>query len=145
MSFRGFSGPGRIANCKAVAIRHRTSVLPSPNSQHGPWHGRCYLVANKGNHTMRIVQIKRDMDAAAMAEMKPMFEELADGAESVCFDLGSVGFLDSSGVGGIVFVFKRLQKRSLQVTLANVEGQPLRLLRQLRLEFMLERRPTRAA
>lgn len=94
---------------------------------------------------MRIVQIKRDMDAAAMAEMKPMFEELADGAESVCFDLGGVGFLDSSGVGGIVFVFKRLQKRSLQVTLANVEGQPLRLLRQLRLEFMIERRQTRAA
>ena len=94
---------------------------------------------------MRIVQIKRDMDAAAMAEMKPMFEELADGVESVCFDLGGVGFLDSSGVGGIVFVFKRLQKRSRQVTLTNVEGQPLRLLRQLRLEFMLERRPTRAA
>ena len=106
---------------------------------------RCYLVANKGNHTMRIVQIKRDMDAAAMAEMKPMFEELADGVEGVCFDLGGVGFLDSSGVGGIVFVFKRLQKRSRQVTLTNVEGQPLRLLRQLRLEFMIERRPTRAA
>jgi anti-anti-sigma factor len=94
---------------------------------------------------MRVVHINRDMDAAAMAEMKPMFEELADSAEGVCFDLSGVGFLDSSGVGGIVFVFKRLRERSLDVTLTNVEGQPLRLLRQLRLEFMIERRPVAAS
>jgi anti-anti-sigma factor len=89
---------------------------------------------------MRTVEIETDMDAAGMAEIKPMFEDLANSAEDVCLDLRGVQFLDSSGVGGIVFLFKRLRERSLNVTLASVKGQPLRLLRQLRLEFLLERR-----
>ena len=90
---------------------------------------------------MRIVKINRDMDAAAMAEMRPMFEELAASDEDICFDLRGVGFVDSSGVGGVVYVLKRLRPRALRVTLCNVEGQPLRLLRQLRLEFLLDARP----
>lgn len=94
---------------------------------------------------MRLVKIDQDMDAATMAAMKPMFEELAGSQSDICFDLGGVNFLNSSGVGGIVFVFKRLRERSLSVSLANVAGQPLRLLRQLKLEFMLSRRPVAAA
>lgn len=93
---------------------------------------------------MRLIKINRDMDAAAMAVMKPMFEELASSESDVCFDMSGVNFLNSSGVGGIVFVFKRLRERSLSVTLANVAGQPLRLLRQLKLEFMLQATPSSA-
>jgi anti-anti-sigma factor len=93
---------------------------------------------------MRVVEIETDMDAAGMAEMKSMFEGLANSPDDVCLDLRAVQFLDSSGVGGIVFLFKRLRERSLSVTLASVKGQPLRLLRQLRLEFLLERRQAAA-
>ena len=93
---------------------------------------------------MRMVEIETDMDAAGMAEMKLMFEGLANSPDDVWLDLRGVQFLDSSGVGGIVFLFKRLRERSLNVTLASVKGQPLRLLRQLRLEFLLERRQAAA-
>ena len=93
---------------------------------------------------MQLVKIDQDMDAAAMAAMKPMFEELADSQNDICFDMSGVNFIDSSGVGGIVYVFKRLRERSLSVSLANVAGQPLRLLRHLKLEFMLSRRPVTA-
>ena len=85
---------------------------------------------------MRLIKIDQDMDAASMAAMKPLFQELADSRSDVCFDLGAVDFMDSSGVGGIVFVFKRLRERSLKLSLINVVGQPARLLRQLKLEFM---------
>ena len=94
---------------------------------------------------MRLVKIDQDMDAAAMAAMKPMFEELANSQSDICFDLSGVQFLDSSGIGGVVYVFKRLRERSLHVTLANVAGQPLRLLRQLKLEFMVGARPSTAS
>ncbi len=87
------------------------------------------------------MKIDQDMDAASMAVMKPVFEELAGSESDVCFDMSGVQFIDSSGVGAIVFVFKRLRERSLKLTLANVAGQPLRLLRQLKLEFMLSTRP----
>lgn len=93
---------------------------------------------------MKMVKIDQDMDAASMAAMRPMFEELADSRSDVCFDLSGVDFLDSSGVGGIVFVFKRLRERSLKVSLVNAVGQPARLLRQLKLEFMLSPSPQTA-
>jgi anti-anti-sigma factor len=86
---------------------------------------------------MRIVSITQDMDAASMAAMKPLFQELAECETDVCLDLRSVDFIDSSGIGGIVFVFKRLREHSRRIALSNVHGQPLRLLQHLRLEFLL--------
>ena len=86
---------------------------------------------------MRVVPINQDMDFATMAAMKPLFEELAASETDICFDLRSVDFIDSSGIGGIVFVFKRLRENSHGVVLKNVKGQPLRLLQQLRLEFLI--------
>jgi anti-anti-sigma factor len=86
---------------------------------------------------MRIVNINQDMDAASMVAMKPLFEELALSETDVCLDLAGVDFIDSSGIGGIVFVFKRLREHSRGIALANVQGQPLRLLQHLRLEFLL--------
>ncbi|WP_113888426.1 STAS domain-containing protein [Roseiarcus fermentans] len=94
--------------------------------------------------TMRLIKIDQDMDAASMTAMRPLFEELADSRSDVCFDLSGVDFLDSSGVGGIVFVFKRLRERSLKVSLVNAAGQPARLLRQLKLEFMVGPSPQAA-
>ena len=93
---------------------------------------------------MQVVKIDQDMDAAAIATMKPLLDELANGETDVCFDMSGVGFLDSSGVGAIVYVFKRLRARSLSVFLVNAQGQPLRLLRQLKLEFLLSARASAA-
>jgi anti-anti-sigma factor len=94
---------------------------------------------------MRIVNITQDMDAASMASMKPLFQELADGETDVCLDLRGVDFIDSSGIGGIVFVFKRLREHSHSIALSNVHGQPLRLLQHLRLEFLLSTTAGQAA
>ena len=46
---------------------------------------------------MRIVEIETDMDAAGMAEMKSMFEDLANSADDVCLDLRGVQFLELFG------------------------------------------------
>jgi len=93
---------------------------------------------------MRIVKIEQNMDSAAMAEMKPVFEDLAASLDDVCFDLNEVEFLDSSGVGAIVYVFKRLRQRAKRVVLTNVTGQPLTLLQQLKLDSFIEATPAGA-
>jgi anti-anti-sigma factor len=87
---------------------------------------------------MQIVKIKQDMDAAAMAAMKGEFEVLAASPKGIRLDLEKVEFIDSSGVGGIVFLFKRLRERSLDFSLINVDGQPLRLMQELRLGFLIK-------
>jgi len=135
-----FSELARFAICKKIAFRHREFDFRHRFSRPEAGTSVAVCTATRGT-IMRIIEINRDMDAAAMAEMTPMFEELAASDENICFDLRGVGFVDSSGVGGLVFVLKRLRTRALSVTLCNVKGQPLRLLRQLRLEFLLEAGP----
>jgi anti-anti-sigma factor len=81
--------------------------------------------------------INQDMDAAAMAELKQHFEDLATTPDNICLDLSKVQFMDSSGIGGIVFLFKRLRENSLHLTLTNVRGQPLRLMQKLQLGFLI--------
>jgi anti-anti-sigma factor len=94
---------------------------------------------------MQIVKIGQDMDAATMATMKSEFETLAVSVDSVRLDLEGVEFIDSSGIGGIVFLFKRLRERSLNLSLVNVDGQPLRLMQELHLGFLIENPTTLAA
>lgn len=86
---------------------------------------------------MRIIKIDGDMDAASMGELKPLFEELAACGEDVRIDMRNVSFIDSSGVGGLVFLFKRLKAASLRLDVARLEGQPKRLFMHLDLGFLV--------
>lgn len=86
---------------------------------------------------MKTVEMTQDMDAATMAKMKPLLDELSYKEVDVRLDMQRVRFLDSSGIGGIVFLFKRLREKSGSLSLSNVSGQPLNLLRQLQLNFLI--------
>lgn len=86
---------------------------------------------------MKTYKFETDMDAATMADFKPLIEEIAASEEDVQIDMSGVTFVDSSGVGGLVYLFKRLKTRSLRLVLINASGQPQRLLLQLRLGFLL--------
>ena len=80
---------------------------------------------------MRIFEIDQDMDHAGMSDMKESFDGLARSSEDVCLDFSQVRFLDSAGVSAVVSLFKALRNRSLKMAIIHVEGQPLRVLRQL--------------
>lgn len=85
----------------------------------------------------RILKIGQDMDAITMAEMKNTFDELAEAKENVEIDMSDVEFIDSSGVGGLVFLYKRLLASGFKLTIKNVGGQPLRLLTHLRMQGLI--------
>lgn len=80
-----------------------------------------------------------DMDAASMKEHRAQFEHLADGCDDVTIDMSKVEFIDSSGVGAIVFVYKRLLSAGRKLKLAHLKGQPLQLLTHLRLADLVAR------
>ncbi|OYW59027.1 MAG: hypothetical protein B7X99_01685 [Rhizobiales bacterium 17-65-6] len=86
----------------------------------------------------KVVLIGEDMDAAAMARLKPLFEELAAGTDDVTLDLTGVDFVDSSGIGGLVFLYKRLRLGSRKLRLRGARGQPLQLIAHLRLSDLIE-------
>jgi anti-anti-sigma factor len=86
---------------------------------------------------MRIIRLDGDMDAAAMADMKDLFEELAACGQDVRLDMRNVSFIDSSGIGGIVFLFKRLKAQGLRLETTRLKGQPQRLFLHLDLAFLI--------
>lgn len=85
----------------------------------------------------RTLKIDQDMDAITMAEMRDTFDALADANENVEIDMAAVEFIDSSGVGGLVFLYKRLLANGHKLTVVNVGGQPLRLLNHLRMQGLI--------
>ena len=74
------------------------------------------------------VDMNEDLDAAAMEALRPKFEELSRSREDVELNLSAVRFIDSSGVGGIVFLYKRLSAGGVRLWLTGVNNQPRKLL-----------------
>jgi anti-anti-sigma factor len=87
----------------------------------------------------RILKMPGDMDAAAMKIQRPACEEIAGGEEDVAIDMSNVSFIDSSGVGAIVFLLKRLMANGHSLQLTGVKGQPLQLLTYLKLHELIVR------
>ena len=85
----------------------------------------------------RAIVISGDMDAAAMKTQRQMCEELAACGEDVIVDMSNVEFIDSSGIGAIVFMYKRLLSSGHKLKLQRLKGQPLQLLSYLRLSEII--------
>ncbi len=80
-----------------------------------------------------------DMDAASMKEQRPVLDELASANEDLTIDMSKVEFIDSSGVGALVFIYKRLLSSGFKLKLESLKGQPLQLLTYLRLTDIVAR------
>ena len=86
--------------------------------------------------------IQGPMDALAVESLRSELDELVNNSHGdVIIDLNLVDFIDSSGIGALVFLFKRLssQKRKLQLRGAN--GQPLQLIKYLRIDQAIKLLP----
>ena len=81
-----------------------------------------------------LLLLNGDFDAQGTQEIRQSLKNVVDNSEpkSIVLDIGGVSFIDSSGVGAIVFLFKQLkaQGRKMRITAAN--GQPAELLQMLR-------------
>jgi anti-anti-sigma factor len=94
---------------------------------------------------MQTYCVETDMDATRVEAMREVFERLSTSDDDVTIDIARVRFIDSSGVGAIVFLFKRLKMRGRNLMIANAQGQPQRLFIQLRLTFLLAPPPRSSA
>ena len=70
----------------------------------------------------RTYKVPGDMDAAAMKSQRPIFEQLADCGEDVVIDMAEDEFIDSSGVGAIVYVYKRVLANGHKLALQKLKG-----------------------
>ncbi len=85
------------------------------------------------------ITLHGEFDALGSQSIREALERLAQEppAKQLVLDLKGVSFLDSSGVGAIVFLYKRLIARQCRLALSNVQGQPRELLQLLRVDMAI--------
>ncbi|MFT7684390.1 MAG: anti-sigma B factor antagonist [Moritella dasanensis] len=82
-----------------------------------------------------ILPIATDLDTEHVVSIQPSLEALVDDhAENIILDFTHVTFIDSTGIGAIVFLFKRLTSQRRTLSLLKVSGQPHKLMTMLRVE-----------
>jgi anti-anti-sigma factor len=82
--------------------------------------------------------LEGELDALAIEALRDELEQLGKSTEDVDLDFSSVTFIDSSGIGALVFLFKRLRTASCTLRLHNVNGQPLELIQYLRIDKSIQ-------
>lgn len=74
-------------------------------------------------------------DAQTVSVLESDFQSLVDDSDGkLTLDLSNVDFMDSSGIGSIVFLYKRLKSQNRELILNGVNGQPARLIESLRVD-----------
>jgi anti-sigma B factor antagonist len=75
------------------------------------------------------------LDALTAADIRPIFDKVvADRCRHVTLDASQLTMLDSSGVGAIVSLYKRLKADGGQFRLIGAKDQPLAVLKLLKLD-----------
>ena len=81
------------------------------------------------------IRLNGDLDALGAKSIREDLEKIAEDtgtSQHVVLNLEDVPFIDSSGIGAIVFLFKRLKVQQRNMSITGVKGQPAELFRMLR-------------
>jgi anti-sigma B factor antagonist len=89
----------------------------------------------KDNGSVSYLEIDGELDANTAVQLREPFDLLlADGRDSVHVDLSGLRMIDSSGIGALVSLYKRVRARGGNVEIRNAVGQPAAILKLLKLD-----------
>ena len=86
-----------------------------------------------------LVELGGEMDALGCTHIRTELESIANSNNdnNIIINMNRVSFLDSSGVGVIVFLYKRLKTRGRTLEIIDVHGQPQELMELLRIDTVI--------
>jgi anti-sigma B factor antagonist len=85
------------------------------------------------------LRIEGSLDALSTPELRPIIDQLVtENRKVVTVNLSALRLIDSSGVGAIVSLYKRLRAQGGQVTVTGLRDQPLAIFRLLRLDRVFD-------
>lgn len=86
-----------------------------------------------------ILRIRGELDALSVPELRPLLDAVVDdGRRDVTVDLSQLRLVDSSGVGALVSLYKRVRAAGGKVSFVGVTDQPLVIFKLLRLDVVFE-------
>lgn len=81
------------------------------------------------------VDLSGEMDALGCSKIRPILEDIKNKTNpTVILNVVDVSFIDSSGIGAIVFLFKRLKEQGRAMRIVGAQGQPEELMKLLRID-----------
>lgn len=84
------------------------------------------------------LRIDGELDAVSIPDVRPMIDALiAERHPRIVVDLSGLRLIDSSGIGALVFLYKKVREYGGVVTVAGVRDQPLSIFKLLRLDRVL--------
>lgn len=92
-----------------------------------------HSVTAEGDTT--ILRVSGELDALSSPELRPLLDSLArDRRSPITVDLSELRLIDSSGVGALVSLYKRVRANGGTVRFVGVADQPLVIFKLLRLD-----------
>lgn len=92
-----------------------------------------YARTDSGDDT--VLKIEGTLDAVTAPDLRPVVDKLvADARAAITLDLSGLRLIDSSGVGVIVSLFKRVRANGGQVRIVGLNDQPRAVFKLLRLD-----------
>lgn len=79
------------------------------------------------NQTL-VLTIDGEMNSATVEEIRPVIDTFIQKHRDVLVDINAVSFIDSSGIGALIYLYKQLQTKGRRMSLICKEGQPRDLL-----------------
>jgi anti-anti-sigma factor len=77
----------------------------------------------------------RDFDANVVPALRVRFAQCVENETGdVIVDMSTVNFIDSSGIGALVLLFKRLAAMNRRMEVHGLHGQPWKLIKLLRID-----------
>jgi anti-sigma B factor antagonist len=84
------------------------------------------------------VRIEGELDAVTVTELRPFIDELVEKKHPrIVVDLSGLRLIDSSGVGALVFLYKKSKEYGGGVTVHGLCDQPMSIFKLLRLDRVL--------
>src|SRR3954471_6616176 len=96
-----------------------------------------------GREGWLLLTVEGSLDAVTASTLKPEVIAIEEARQlKVVVDLSQLTLIDSTGVGVLISLFKRLRARDGHVYFAGLTGQPKEIFRLLRLDRSLDLFPT---
>jgi anti-sigma B factor antagonist len=85
-----------------------------------------------------VLRVEGELDALTVTQLREVLDSLvAEGDDGVRVDLSRLRLIDSSGVGALVSLYKRLRARGRPLRVEGLREQPLAIFRILQLDQVL--------
>ncbi|HEX7671816.1 MAG TPA: STAS domain-containing protein [Polyangiaceae bacterium] len=86
-----------------------------------------------------VLHVGGELDALSCPELRPVLDMVVqEGRRAVRVDLSELLLIDSSGVGALVSLYKRVREKGGAVKFIGVKAQPLVIFKLLRLDRAFE-------